>query len=90
MVKKFLLIATVFLFVISSVSIGLAETVNKDPKTVDQFTTYQDGKATDLNDNKDIPENVKKRIKELSDTKPETKGGTVLPKVVRPSVNHQK
>jgi len=61
----------------------------KDKDSVDKFTPYQE-EQTDLTDNKTIPETVKDRIKELADTKPETKSGTVLPDVVRPSVNCQK
>ena len=59
----------------------------KDKDSVDKFTPYQE-EQTDLTDNKTIPETVKDRIKELADTKSETKSGTVLPDVVRPSVNH--
>ena len=93
MLRKIFINIIAILFVVTPLStVGLAETnVTKyDKNTTDQFSQNQDGKQADLNDNKTIPENVKNRIRELADTKPETKGGTVLPKVVRPSVNHQK
>jgi hypothetical protein len=92
-VKKKLLTLTVVLFTFCTFSIASAELVKKntqsDTNTTDQFTPYQ-GDQPDLQDNNCIKENVKNRIRELADTKPETKDGTVIQKNLRPSVNQEK
>ena len=92
--KKIFLILIVLLFTIGTISLLSAnELTNKQlpnvkQNTTDQFTPNQnDGK--NLKDSNIIPENVKNRIRELSDTKPETKGGTVIEQNLRPSVNRQ-
>ena len=94
--KKIFLILTALLFTICTISLSsAAELTNKQlpnvkQNTTDQFTPNQnDGRQTNLKDSDIIPENVKNRIRELSDTKPETKGGTVIEKNLRPSVNRQ-
>ena len=95
---KKLLIIVLILFTVSVVSTVMAETVvgdfnnkvQENVTTTDQFTPYQNGKTADLNDNKNISDETKDRIKDLSDVKSQSKTGTVTPKDVNPSANRQK